>query len=146
MLGQRIHTGSVNDLVKPWIDILSTHADRVPPTPPVKEPEAYIKWGKASAFTYEGDFRTDATTGFQVTNPGAPPRKRYSLDEEGRAYTDFKVTSPNDPDSYVIVRRVDEIAFDGPGGAQWTLVLAPDTIGTKEGSGQIPETPPLDQL
>ena len=146
MLGQRVHTGSMNDLVKPWVDILSTHADRVPPTPAVTEPEAYIKWGKESQFNYDGDFRSTATGGFQVTNPDEDPRKRYTLDEEGRGYTDFKVTSPDDPDSYVIVRRVDEIAFDGPGGAQWSLILAADTIGNKEGSGQIPESPDLDKL
>ena len=146
MLGQTIHTGSVTDLVRPWVDVLSTHADRVPPTEPVKEPEAYIAWGKESTFSYEGDFRTDATTGFQVTNPDKDPRKRYTMDEEGRGYTDYKVSSPDDPDSYVIVRRVDEIAFSGPGGSQWTLVLASDTVGTKEGSGQIPESPELSKL
>lgn len=146
MLGQVIHTGNMGDVVKPWLDILSTHADRVPPTPPVTEPEAYIKWGKDAQFTYSTDFRSSATGGFQVTNPSKPPRKRYSFDEEGRAYTDFKVTSPNDPDSYVIVRRVDEIAFNGPGASQFSLSLAPDTVGTVEKSGQVPESPPLDQI
>lgn len=147
MLGQTIHVaGSMDDIVKPWVDVLSTHADRVPPTPAAEQPTSYLEWGKPSQFSYDGDFRTTATSGFEVKDPDKTPRTRYTFDEEGRAYTDFKVTSPDDPDSYVVVRRVDEIGFNGPGGAQFTLVLAADNVGTEEKSGQVPESPPLDKL
>ena len=136
---------SVSDIVKPWVDVLSTHTDRVAPTAAVAEPESYIKWGKDSTFTYDSDFRSTAIT-VSIKNPDKPKRTRYTLDEEGRGYVDYKVENADDPNIYVIVRRCTEVAFSGPGDAQFTLALSEDTVGTKEGSGQIPSSPPLGEI
>lgn len=93
------------------VEVISTHADRVPPTPAVKEPESYIKWGSDSQFNYDGDFRDEAMGIEDVTDYMPIQGDWY---EEGRRYSDFKVTDPEDEEQYVIVQKIEEIAFAGP--------------------------------
>lgn len=140
-MGQ-LRTGNLNGVFHPWLDVVSTSSPRtyVPPTEETT-PEAYAQWGDESSFSYASDF-----PGFEVTNKGKAERDRYSYSEEGRKYHDYKVTNKDDETQYVIVRRVQQIAFSGPGGAQFNLFLANDTDGTSEGSGQVPTSPELDKL
>lgn len=129
------------------VDVLSTAATSSTTATSETHPPAYDEWGDESTFSYDNSFRDAATTGFQVKNDDKHKRNRYNYSEEGRGYTDYKVTKSDDPDVYVIVRRVTEMSFSGPGGAQFNLILANDTVGTKEGSGQEPPAPPsLEQM
>lgn len=139
-----LRTGNIGEAFKTWVDVLSTSSPRTANTETATDttPEAYLKWGEESEFDYSGDFPSG---GFEVKT-GDTKRDRYSYSEDGRAFTDYKVTNPNNPSQYVIVRRVQTISFTGPGGAQFTLHLVNDTNGTKEGSGQNPASPDLDKL
>lgn len=93
------------------VDVLSTHADRVPPTPSVKEPDSYIKWGASSQFDYDDSFLDYAVSVEDVT-PSFPFQGEWV--EEGRKWTDFKVENPEDKDQYVIVQKLEAVAFSGP--------------------------------
>lgn len=138
-----IRTGAIEDIFHPWVSFLPTDNPRVAEvTTDTVEPEAYSKWGKPGDF----DFSSIPSNGFQVQNSNDTARDRYNYSEEGRGYTDYKVKNASDPSQYVIVRRVQTISFNGPGGAQFTLHLANDTNGSKEGSGQNPSSPELSKL
>ena len=104
-----VQTSNLRDVM--IIDVVSTHADRVPPTPPVKEPEAYIKWGATSQFDYDDNFRDYAISVEGVT-PAFPFQGEWV--EEGRRYSDFRVENPEDKDQYVIVQKLEAVAFSGP--------------------------------
>ena len=92
------------------IEVLSTHTDRVAPTPEVADPEAYLKWGRTADFTHDGDFKTDALSIKDVT----PFMFNGVWREEGREYEDFRVEDPEDKDQFVIVQRLTSVAFAGP--------------------------------
>lgn len=138
-----LRTGNIGEAFHPWIDVLSTSSPRTADTSTTDEtPEAYAEWGAESTFDYSGDFPSG---GFEVKT-GDTKRDRYSYSEEGRGFTDYKVTNANDASQYVIVRRVQTISFSGPGSAQFTLHLANDTEGSSVGSGQNPSSPELEKL
>jgi hypothetical protein len=141
---------AIEEIVRPFTAVSSTPSPaRVPSIPAEIAPEAFIRWGAKSTFTTE-DFRADAQglRGVSVEDDDEEPvpRARYVYQEEGRAWEDLRVENEDDPDAYVVVRRVWEIAFTGPDGAQYRFRLRPDGPGTEEGEGQTPETPPLDQI
>lgn len=132
------------------IDVLSTHTDRVPPTPPVKEPESYIKWGASAQFKYDDSFRDYAVSVEDVT-PFFPFQGEWN--EEGRKYTDFRVENPEDKDQYVIVQKLEAVAFSGPAHGTHKLNQNPhpqlimsfknDNDGTKYKNSQGEEFEPI---
>ena len=93
------------------VDVLSTHVDRVVPSPPVKEPDSYIKWGGSAKFDYDNSFR-DYANAIEDITPSFPFQGEWV--EEGRKYTDFRVENPEDKDQYVIVQKLEAVAFTGP--------------------------------
>lgn len=132
------------------VDVLSTHTDRVPPTPPVKEPESYIKWGASAQFNYDNSFRDYAISVEDVT-PSFPFQGKWN--EEGRKYTDFRVENPEDKDQYVIVQKLEAVAFSGPARGTHKLNENPhpqlimsfknDNNGTKYKNSQGEEFEPI---
>lgn len=134
-------------VVRPWVDVASTpKAPREPVVPDVVRPEAFIEWGAASEFASD-TFRSDAkNVGFKVNDNDEPERVRHVFSEEGRTWTDFKVISPIDPDSYIIERMATQLALNGPGGDQFRIILKPDPPGDKTGQGQTPPSPPLSDM
>ena len=143
-----VQTANLGEAIR--VDILSTHADRVPPTPAVKEPDSYIKWGASSQFDYDDSFRDYAVSVEDVT-PSFPFQGEWV--EEGRKWTDFKVENPEDKDQYVIVQKLEAVAFSGPAHGTHRLNQNPhpqvimsfknDNDGTKYRNSQGEEFEPI---
>jgi hypothetical protein len=98
-------------IVRPFIVVTSDPSvDPAAAGPPRETPPAYIRWGAASSF--DSGFRDLAAqnTGFDTIEKPLPTIfGRYN--EEARAWTDFKVINPEDNSQFVIVRKINEIAF-----------------------------------
>lgn len=84
--------------------------------PPVEEGEARIRWGRPARFELT-EPEADDDIGVEVTWPDdegeQPPPDvviRYH-DEVARTEEDVRVENPDDPEQYVIVRRVVSIVF-----------------------------------
>lgn len=133
----------MEQIIRPFQDVMSFSEVREPRVPPLDLPEAFIEWGKSSEFSTD-TFRSDAgSVGFNTKDDDEEPeRVRYSFSEEGRTFRDIRVENPQDPDQYIILRQATSIAFGGPEGAQFTLHLSPTAPGTETGSGQTPPAPP----
>lgn len=116
---------TMEDIVRPFIPVLSFSTPRVPPEPIPEQPEAFIEWGGPSVFSYEDSFRALATSGigFHVDDPGDQGIPTVTYTETGRLTTDKRIENPEDADQFVIVQRIDRIAFQGPGGGQVEFIL-----------------------
>lgn len=104
-------------LVRQFVAIDSFRTPRVPAEPPPVEPEAFIRWGGPSAFSYDDSFRDIANGGVRFDtddDPDEDPELVYS--ETGRSTTDVRVENPDDPDQFVIVQKVQSMSLSGPGG------------------------------
>lgn len=108
----------MEQIVRPFVDVLSFRAERR--QPPVIEdlPEAFIEWGGPSQFEFDNSFRNVANSGrsFRVNDDGDDPDPGTSWSEAGRTTSDVRVENPEDPEQYVIVQRIDSISFNTPGG------------------------------
>lgn len=100
-------------IVRPWVSVDSTSKPRTPTAPEEEFPESFIRWGAASEFAGDDTFRADAMT------PGSlraePQPLNLTFTEEARTWTDFKFPNPEDDAQFVILRKVDAIAFALPG-------------------------------
>ena len=141
----------MESLVRPFTPVVSTPKPRTPTPPEEENPEAFIERGGPSEFNTDDSFRDAAADpgGFDTDDDEEPERLRLIYQEEGRAWTDFRVENPEDPGQYAIVRRTTSIAFRGPDGGQHLFRFRSDSAfpGTEEGSGQEPPAPPdLDEI
>lgn len=109
---------SMEEIVRPFVPIESFSTPRVPPTPTPPEPEAFLRWGQASAFQFESSFRDKATRGigFRVGDGGDEEFPPVTYTETGRDTSLLRVENPDDPDQFVEVERIDAISFRGPNG------------------------------
>src|SRR6185503_17627036 len=67
---------SLESLARPFVGIDSFRTPRVPPTPAPVEPEAFIRWGGPSAFSFKDSFRDLAIGGVNIKeddDPNEPP-------------------------------------------------------------------------
>ena len=98
-------------MIRRSVDILSTRATSASTTTSETHPPAYDEWGEDATFNYDS-FRNDASgLGFEVTEKYKP--LSGTLTEEGNRWTDIRVENPEDNNTFVIVRRLDAVAFAG---------------------------------
>lgn len=131
-------------LVRPFVTISSESQPKTRTPPAEENPEAFLTWGGPSSFSNDS-FEEDAEdVGFNVDDGNKPERERDVYSEEGRKWRDFKVTHPDDPNQYAIVRRIDQISFSGPSGVQVRFIMqgGGSYPGSEQGSGQEPPAPP----
>lgn len=153
----------MENIVRPFVTAISTPKTRERQPPDLTLPEAHIRWGKASDYTLE-EFKEIERRGFQTddSDDEEPERVRVSVTEEGRAWRDFRVENPDDPEMYAIIRTTEAASYRYPSitlwggpagnrqkfsvsGAQFLLQMrAASAIpnAEEEGSGQTPEAPP----
>lgn len=72
-------------------------------------PDAHIRWGNDSGFDVN-NFEDLSDPGFRV-NPPERPVLWGHYREEGRTWTDFQITDPENSDNTLILRTTNEIAF-----------------------------------
>lgn len=98
-------------MIRRSVDVLSTRATASTTATSEEHPPAYDEWGDDSSFNYDS-FRNDANgLGFELTEKYKP--LSGTLTEEGNRWTDIRVENPEDKNTFVIVRRLDAVAFKG---------------------------------
>lgn len=107
---------SVENWVRPFVSIESFRTPRVPLAPPPVEPEAFIRFGGQSHFTFNDTFR-EVAGGGTIIKPDDDPDgdKEVVYSETGRSTHDKRVENPDDPDQFVVVKVIDSMKFNGPG-------------------------------
>lgn len=108
---------TMESLVRPFVGVFSFSTPRVAPEPAPVEPEAFLRWGGPSAFSFDDSFRDVASGGVSFhtdDDDNDDVEEQYS--ETGRSTSDVKVENPDDPDQFVIVQQIQSMAFSGPGG------------------------------
>lgn len=122
-MASRSFSGGLEVFVRPLLPDASQSTIQ-PRTPPAEEnPEAFLTWGGPSQFG--DDFRdlADDPLDFHVLPDKMPPLVG-TYNEEGRKWTDFQLTNPEDSSQWIPMRKISEIAFraqanpetDGPAG------------------------------
>lgn len=118
---------SLEQITRPFAVVESEPFNRVLPgvDPDYDPPEALITWGASSQFIIppitsptlpdDGDGR-----GIDVTLPdddgSGPPVVTWN--EIARTTSDLRVENPEDPEQYVVIRRIDSMTFDVSTGVQ----------------------------
>ena len=98
-------------MIRRSVDTLSTRATSTSTTTSETHPAAYDEWGEDATFNYDS-FTNDASgLGFEVTDKYKP--LSGTLTEEGNRWSDIRVENPEDNNTFVIVRRLDAVAFAG---------------------------------
>lgn len=109
-------------LVRQFVSVDSFRTPRVPAEPPPVEPEAFIRWGGPSAFSYDDSFRDIANGGVSFhTDDDDDEAPEVSYTETGRSTSDVRVENPDDPDQFVIVQKVNSMSLSASGGRKIKL-------------------------
>lgn len=119
--GYKFRNADMADIVQPWVPVTSFSTPRVVAPPPEALPVAFIRVGAASVFDYDSSFVAKATRGigFRTQDSGDDGDVPVGIyNETGRLTSDVRVENPDDPDQFVVVKRIDRIQFDAPGGGK----------------------------
>ncbi len=117
-------------VVRPFI-MVETQAD-TPVKPkrvlPGSDDEAYIEWGQTANFNASSEDNDPVEnqewrTEFEVLPKDEEKKEDITFTEQSRNEEEIRVENPDDPDSYVMVKRITEITFKGKKGGTYKFVL-----------------------
>jgi hypothetical protein len=100
-------------VVRPVVEVTSTRKLRAPSAPAEQVSDAFIRWGAASNFKSD-EFRDPASFPGLRTQPGPYKPLDGVYTEEGRTWSDIRVTDPESDEHFVIVRKTNEVALAAP--------------------------------
>lgn len=105
------------NFVRPWQGFVSRSRIRPIPAEERDHGPAFFEWGGPSQFEGVNTFRSlSRQVSFGEGDGDPDPVPTFTFSEINRQQSDVRITNPDDPEDFVIVKRASSIQFNGPDG------------------------------